>query len=348
MNHTRPPSSQKRKRVIGLVLGVVVLVLIFAVAIPRFADYGEVARQIRSVSLKWLVVIGLAELVNLATYAPNWMVALPTLGYWQSLELTMAGTAVSNVAPLGGPVSMTMQYAMMREWGFERRSASRAMVLTGVWNQFVNLAMPIIGLVILTARGGKNAALMVAAEVGLVFLVIAASLFVIVLRSERGAVRVGRWFDGVRSFLRRRLGRPAKSGAADALCRFRLDSIELLRTRWLALTIATVFGVLTVFVTFVCCVRAVGIAGPRITFTEAFAAWSATRLLSAIPLTPGGLGIVDVGLTGALIAFGAGQTSAVGAVLLYRVITWLPPILFGGLAAFTWRRHRSRPAGSAA
>lgn len=342
---TAPTSaSQKRKRVIGLVLGLVVLVLIFAVAIPRFADYGEVARQIRNVSPKWLLVIGLAELVNLATYAPNWMVALPGLGYGQSLELTMAGTAVSNVAPLGGPVSMTMQYAMMREWGFERRGASRAMVLTGVWNQFVNLAMPIIGLVILTARGGKNAALMVTAEIGLVLLIVAAATFIMVLRSDRGAERVGRRFDAIRSFVLRRLGRPAKSGAADALSRFRLDSLELLRTRWLPLTLATVFGVLTVFGTFVCCVRAVGISGPSITFTEAFAAWSATRLLSAIPLTPGGLGIVDVGLTGALIGFGANQASAVGAVLLYRVVTWLPPIVLGALAAFTWRRHRSSPA----
>jgi putative heme transporter len=340
---TDPASRTRVKRIASMAVGIVVLVLIFAVAIPRFANYGDVVRQLRGMSRTWLAVIAIAEVLNLATYAPNWMVALPGLSYGQSLELTLAGTAVSNVAPLGGPVSMTMQYAMMREWGFERRSASRAMVLTGVWNQFVNLGAPILGLAILTVRGGKNAALMVAAEIGLPLLLVAAGLFVVVLRSPAGADRVGRWFDATRGFFARLLGRPRKQGAGEALKRFRTDSLELLRRRWLALTVATVGGVLTVFVTFVCCVRAVGITGVHITFTEAFAAWAATRLLSAIPLTPGGLGIVDVGLTGALIGFGADKTTAVGAVLLYRVITWLPPIVLGAIAAFTWRRHQRRP-----
>jgi putative heme transporter len=132
---------------------------------------------------------------------------------------------------------------------------------------------------------------------------------------------------------------PTKAGAPDVFAAFRADSVALLRARWLALTVTTVLGVLSVFLVLAFTVRAVGIAGINVTFTEAFAAWASTRLLStAFPVTPGGLGVVDVGLTTALRGFGAKAEPAVAAVLLYRVLTWLPPILLGSVAALTWRK----------
>lgn len=336
------PRNRTKQRITAAV-GVAVLIVVFVFVIPRFADYGEVWSQLKTISLSWLIVLIIADLFNLGTYAPNWMVALPGLRYRQSLELTMAGTAVSNVAgAIGGPVSMGMQYAMMREWGFERRHAGRAMVLTGVWNQFINLALPICGVVLLTMKGQKNAALMVAARIGLPLLLIGMGLLFTVLRSDHGARWVGRRVDRVRAALAQLRKRPYQGDSGAALVGFRRDSNELLRRRWHALTAATLVGNLTMFVVFACCVRAVGTPGAQITFTEAFAAWSATRLLSAIPLTPGGLGIIDVGLTGALIGFGSDRPAAVSAVLLYRVLTWLPPVALGAVAALTWRRGHSR------
>ena len=336
----RPPASPA-KRIVTVLVGVAVLALVFGVAIPRFANYGAVWREIRTISPGWLVVIGALAILNLVTYAPNWMVALPGLGFRQSTELNMAGTAVANVAPLGGAVSMTMQYAMLREWGYARRDSSRAMVLTGIWNNFVNLALPIIGVGVLTLKGGRNAALMATARIGFVVLAVGVALFVMVLRSEQGAARGGRWWDRTFSALRRLLGKGPVTGAGVALARFRVDSLSLLKRRWVALTIATMMGVLTMYLLLVACIRAVGIDHTQITFTEAFAAWSAARLLGSIPLTPGGLGVIEVGLTGAMVAFGADDAGAVGAVLLYRILTWLPPVVLGALAAFTWRKHEA-------
>jgi putative heme transporter len=339
---------KKRKRTITMALGLAVMVAVFAWVIPKFADYGEVWKQIRAISPRWLIALGIADLINLATYAPNWMVALPGLRYRQSLELNMAGTAVANVAgAIGGPVSMGMQYGMMREWGFERRHAGRAMVLTGVWNQFISFGMPIIAVVLLTIRGGKNAALMVAAEVGLPLLVLGLGVFIMILRSDAGARKIGAGVDRLRRFIARARNKTFTGNSGHALMTFRKDSLELLRRRWAALTLTTLVGNLTVFVVFACAVRAVGTPGTEVTLTEAFAAWSITRLLSAVPLTPGGLGFIDVGLTGALLAFGADNAKAVSAVLLYRVLTWLPPVVLGAIAALTWRKgHRAAVSAS--
>jgi uncharacterized membrane protein YbhN (UPF0104 family) len=63
------------------------------------------------------------------------------------------------------------------------------------------------------------------------------------------------------------------------------------------------------------------------------------RILGAVPLTPAGVGIVEIGLSGALVAFGAPHAEADTATLLYRALTVLPTLAVGLLAAATWRTH---------
>jgi len=76
---------------------------------------------------------------------------------------------------------------------------------------------------------------------------------------------------------------------------------------------------------------------------EAFAGWSLARVLGSIPITPGGLGLVELGLTTVLVGFGGNNASVVAAVLVYRFLTIVPTLVLGGVAAATWRRRR-RPA----
>jgi uncharacterized protein (TIRG00374 family) len=59
-----------------------------------------------------------------------------------------------------------------------------------------------------------------------------------------------------------------------------------------------------------------------------------------VPITPGGIGVVEVGLTTALVAFGGNNAGVVAAVLLWRILTMIPTIAYGLVAAATWRRHR--------
>jgi uncharacterized protein (TIRG00374 family) len=100
-----------------------------------------------------------------------------------------------------------------------------------------------------------------------------------------------------------------------------------------------VFGVLLV------ALRATGVGSDEVSWVEALAAWGLVRLLTAVPLTPGGVGIVELGLSGALVGFGAHNAEAVAAVLLYRALTVLPTLLLGAVLGLTWRRHSIAPQG---
>ena len=93
------------------------------------------------------------------------------------------------------------------------------------------------------------------------------------------------------------------------------------------------------FVLLLVCLRVTGVSDAEVTATEAFAAWALVRILGALPLTPAGVGIVEVGLTSALVAFGASNAEAVAATLLYRALTVFPTLTLGLLAAATWRTH---------
>ena len=76
-------------------------------------------------------------------------------------------------------------------------------------------------------------------------------------------------------------------------------------------------------------------------------AFFAAQLLGTLPLTPGGLGFVEAGLTGTLALAGVGASKAVLATLAYRLVSFWLPIPAGGVAALVHRRRyeRRRRAG---
>jgi uncharacterized protein (TIRG00374 family) len=268
------------------------------------------------------------------------MAALPGLRYRQAFVMSQASTALSIVSPAGAAVGMAGSYSMLRSWGFGAGVVGLAVAVTGIWNQLANFAFPVAGLALLTAIDEGHPALRTAAVAGVIAFAVVVAGFALALSSERRAYRIGglaaRLVRSVYRLLRRR--REVTWGG-DALARFRSRALDLLRRRWHVLTVATLLGHLTVFLVLLACLRAVGITSGEVSWIEAFAAWSLVRILGALPLTPGGLGFVELGLTGALVAFGAPNADAVAATLLYRSLTVLPTLALGMLAGATWRTH---------
>jgi hypothetical protein len=68
-------------------------------------------------------------------------------------------------------------------------------------------------------------------------------------------------------------------------------------------------------------------------------AFCAAQLLGTLPLTPGGLGFVEAGLTGTLALAGVGAGAAVVATLAYRLVSFWLPIPAGAVAAIIHRRR---------
>ncbi|MET0608365.1 MAG: lysylphosphatidylglycerol synthase domain-containing protein, partial [Gaiellaceae bacterium] len=107
-------------------------------------------------------------------------------------------------------------------------------------------------------------------------------------------------------------------------------------------------GQLSVFLVLLASLRALGVGAGEVSVIEAFAGWSLARVLGSIPITPGGLGLVELGLTSVLVGFGGNRAGVVASVLVYRFLTIVPTLVFGAVAAATWRRRRGIPLAEAA
>jgi len=336
--------TKTHKRLLGAGGTIAVAVAVFAFVLPRIADYRDVFDVLRGLDWQDWVLLAAAVVLNLSTFAPPWMAGLPGLGFRQAIVLTQASTALSIVSPAGAAVGMAGSFSMLRSWGFDRRSVGLAVAIAGVWNQLLNFAFPLVALALLTAAGEVHRGLTIAALIGTVVLALVIAGFALGLWKERWARRFGdlaaHWVGRTKRLVR--MGPVGWRG--EGFVQFRRQALGLLRRRWHVITVATLAGNLTVFVLLVVCLHVVGVTSSEVTVVEAFAAWALVRILGALPLTPAGVGIVEVGLTGALVAFGAPNAEAVAATLLYRALSVLPTLVLGLAAAATWRTHHPREA----
>jgi uncharacterized protein (TIRG00374 family) len=95
-----------------------------------------------------------------------------------------------------------------------------------------------------------------------------------------------------------------------------------------------------VFAVLVVSLRALGVSASQVALVDAFAAWALVRVVASVPITPGGIGVVELGLTAALVGFGGNRAGVVAAVLVYRFLTVVPTLALGLVAALTSRRNR--------
>jgi uncharacterized membrane protein YbhN (UPF0104 family) len=324
-------------------IGLVFVVATFAFFLPKIADYRDVWAVVRDLSWPWIAALLAVTALNILTFAPPWIAALPGLRFRDALALTQISTALSIVVPAGAAVGIAGAYGILRRWGFEPREIARAVTLVSLWNQFANLSYPIVAVFLLTATGGDSALLATAAFVGVAVLGVALALLGLVLSSSRTATDIGNLTARATSWALELFRRPPVAWGGASFDRFRDDAVVLLRRRWHLLTLATLVGTLNVFLVLLVALRACEVPASEVSVVEAFAAWSLARILGSFPITPGGVGVVELGLTGALIGFGGSNAGVVAAVLIYRFLT-LAPTVIAGLVATVAIRKRVAPA----
>ena len=340
-----PQTTARRRRftwrhVLGVGVAIAVVVATFAIVLPKIADYRDVWGVVEDLTWKDIGLLAGATILNLVTFAPPWMAALPGLRFTQAFVVTQASTASTYIAPGGVAVGMALSFAMLRAWGFVSAAVGLAVAVTGVWNQLAMLAFPTIALVLLTLTGDSHTALDTVAYLGLGIFLIVIAAFTAALSTPVLARRVGDLAARIVSWGKGLIRRKPVGWDGESFVRFRDRTNTLLKGRWHVLTLTTLAGHFTVFLVLLTSLRVLDVPASEVSAVEAFAAWSLVRLLGSIPITPGGLGVVELGLTTALVGFGGDQVQVVAAVLVYRFLTIVPTLVIGLLAGVTWKRYR--------
>jgi uncharacterized membrane protein YbhN (UPF0104 family) len=323
------------------IAGVAVL-LGLAVPLVAGAPWGQVVAALTTVPVLELAALALLWIAGLFAHTFTLTAALPRLTHRRALTLSLTGSAVSNVLPFGGAAGIALNYRMTRTWGFDRPAFAAYTVVTNVWDVLVKLCLPALALAGLVLSGQATAGRLVAeATLATGLLALFALVGAVVLASDRAAVAVGAWVDRVLAALLRLARARHEVRAGAALLRVRAECRSLVRTGWPRLTTGVVVYTGSLALLLWGCLHVTGAGLP---LAVVFAGFALERVLTLTGITPGGAGIVEVGLSGLLIAAGGDPVGTVAGALLYRAFTYGLEIPVGGvgLAAWLWSHRGGR------
>jgi uncharacterized membrane protein YbhN (UPF0104 family) len=346
---------RRGRRIVSTAASAVLVTAIFGFALPRFASYRSVWASVQIMAWPQVLLVVVAAAASLVA---GWMVicsVLPSIKLREAAMVNLGSTAVANTLPAGGALAMGVSWMMLSGWGVSPAGYVLYALVSGIWNVFARLGLPVIALLIIVTVSRPQAGLLAAAVAGLALLVLAAGGFRLLLRSESFALRADGVLQHALTIACRLARRSAPPPAAGSLLRFREQTRGLLAARGRQITAATAASNLALWLVLLASVRGVGLSQSEVPWQICLAAFAFVRLLTVLPVTPGGAGITELGLIG-IMAAGADHKVAAqvtAAVLLYRAVTYLAPIPGGALACLAWRysparRHRAgddRPAG---
>ncbi len=304
--------------------------------LPRVVDlsWRGVIPVLRSVH--WPAAIGLVALWLLGLYVHSFVLtaAAPRLTHRRALTLNLTGSAVSNVVPLGGAAGIELNRRMMRTWGIDARSFSGFTFLTNLWDVGSKLLLPVVAAVVLIRAGeavtpSLRTASLIAGTAFVGLAVVAATLLI----SPRGAVAAGHVIERMlRPFLLL-LGRSPRLELAETLLEIRRQCARLVATGWLRMSVGISGYVVLQWMLLALCLH---LTGGGNTWAEALAGFAVERLLTVLPITPGGVGAADLGLVSVLLAFGGDPAGVTAAAILYRAFIFAVEIPVGGSALGVW------------
>jgi uncharacterized membrane protein YbhN (UPF0104 family) len=353
---TVPMSSAARRprfaphRIGRIVLSLAVVGIVFIAVLPRVADYSAAWSNMKDVGWLAFAVLLAVTVLHLSMYWPQMVASLPGLTLAQAAVSNQTSTSVANTVPGGGVVAVGVSYSMCRSWGFSDAQIALSTLVTFVWNVFAKLALPVIALIVLIAAGRATGGMLIATLGGVALLGAAIAVLALMLWREAFARRVSVALGSIHGLWFRRIRRPRASDWGESGVRFRAHSIELVGARWRSLTLTTLAGNLTLFLILLIALRSVGVAGTELTWTQILGVFAVVRLLSTFPITPGGIGFVELGYIGGLV-LAAGPHPGVSAtefhaqvaagVLIFRALTYAVPIPIGAFTYLVWDRKRS-------
>ena len=304
---------------------------------PGLIEVFSAAPRLVTLDLWWLIGILLAQagsfvalwaLIGICIHSRDWFVIATS---------NLTSTAVGRIVPGGGAASATMNLRMLTTAGVPAATAATGVTAFSVISTGMLFGMPLLALPSIFAGVPVSPGLAQAAWVGIGFFVILFVSAVVVLTMNRPLRVAARIAERAINALGRR-GREL-SGLPDRLIKERNLLRATLGADWHRALGAAVIKTFLEFMALMGALIAVGASPDPGLVVLAF---SAASVLTMVPVTPGGLGFVEAGLTGTLVLAGVSAADAALATLAFRLVSYWLPMLFGVGALFLFRaRYKS-------
>jgi uncharacterized protein (TIRG00374 family) len=328
------PAKKQRRFSIGRILMLVLAALSFHIVAPSVVEVLGSWPRVSTVAPAWLAAIVLCEVLSFTSAIALQRIALRTRAWFAVATSQLAGNATSQIVPGGAAAGATLQLRMLGQAGCDTATAVSGFTAFSLLQTASIFFLPVLTLPAILAGAPVDRGLAQTAFLGLAGFVLVAGLGAVLLSTDgllRALARAAQWS---RNRIVRK--RAPLTGLPERLLGERDEIREVLGERWRSALAATACRLGFDFLALFAALAAVG-SVPRPSL--ALLAYAAASLLAMIPITPGGLGIVEAGLTGTLALAGVAPAQAVLATLLYRLASYWLPILAGPVAYGLFRRR---------
>ncbi len=241
---------------------------------------------------------------------------------------------MSHLVPGGAAAGSGLGFRLLSAAGVDGTDIGFALAAQGIGSALVLNVLLWLALVVSIPLTGPNPLYLTAAAVGIVVIGGGAGAVVLLTRGEARAARLLRWVarklpfldeDRMHRLVHRLAGRLRALGHDRALL---WRAIGWASANWL-LDAASLWAFVAAF-------------GHRTNAVGLLVSYGLAQVLAAIPLTPGGLGVVEATLTATLVGFGVPKGIAILGVIGWRLFEFWIPIPFGGLAYLSLRIRPGR------
>ena len=341
---TARPHATKRWVIRGGGLVILALVVIFLV-VPQMRQalgYFEILGHPRA---GWVLLgVGL-EAASFVAYGLFTRCLLPAEGrpswHWL-LRLDVLGAGLTHILPGGGATATGLRFKLLRDSGVRSSDAAMASLVQGIGSAIVVNVLLLAGVLVVLPTHGGDPRYITGLITAAVLLGIAAAGFVLLTRGVEHLVRLarrlgGRKGDGARADRFEETTRRLSARTSDLVAQ---PALLARATGWAAanwlLDAASLWVFLMAF-------------GYRVDLGGILVAFGLANTLAIIPLTPGGLGVIEGVLVPALVGFGTPQALAILGVVTWRLFNFWAPIPAAGAAWVSIRlglRRRARLQGA--
>ena len=338
-------AKPRRRTRVGLRLALWALATTVAVdvLVTRRDELTGATSTIGHLQWSWLALAVVAEGASIVAYAGLQRVLLGAGGLAAGIGsltgITLAGYAIQNSFPAGPAWAAAFGFRQFRRLGADQVLAAWTMVVVAALSGAALALVAAFGLVLTKGQASEL-------DLTEVILVLAVAVVMIVLalrRRELAARGLTAVVRGAISGAQRLTGRPRGDAAEiSESWRRRAAAVSPPRRTWVTACVLAVANWLCDCASLALAFFAVRADVP---WRGLALAYGAGQLAANLPITPGGLGVVEGSLVVALIFFGGNRASTVGAVLLYRIISFWALVAVGwaAWAVLTLRYRRDAP-----
>jgi len=336
------PKAKRRWIPRNVKITIMVLLLFFVgeyILLPELASARKEFHQLSHLNFLWLILGAVLEIASLAAYAQltHTVLSPGAPKRFRIFRINMWALAISHVLPGGTVPGTAASYRLLTDADVSGSTAAFGLATQGIGSALVLNVIFWLSLLISIPLNGYNPLYGFAAILGVLLMALFAGLVFLLTRGEEQANSVVNRFANRLPFVKADTVTRLVNKVADRMKELSKSHALLSKAglwaaaNWL-LDASSLWVFLFAF-------------GAHVSPVDLLVAYGLANVLAVLPLTPGGLGVIELTLVTVLTGFGVHAGAATAGVLSWRLVNFWLPIPFGGISYLSLKfDHRTDQA----